>query len=1377
MAIIALVSVTYRGRINSSNAATPEIKNFLRIAYDQARQQPSSVNAAWTNAGTLVFGRYGHTATLLSSGKVLVVGGYGVAGFLASAELYDPTTNSWTIAGSLADPRANHTATLLPNGKVLIAGGDRGFSFPSVTAEVFDPATGRSTATGQVYSARSYHTATLLPNGKVLVAGGLVGFDVIPTVELYDYLTNSWTNGPSLNEARRAHTATLLQNGKVLVAGGVKGEPTALAGAELYNPATNTWTGGGTLTTARYYHAATLLPNGKVSILGGISGLASLAGVESYDPDTNAWSKSGSLNLECSPCLATTLQNGKVFVFGETFGGSMAEIYDPVTGLSTETVGPGVDRNQATITLLPDGRVLLTGGSNSNGSVDTAEHYDPGGLSASGPKIVFGSVRNGGNHDIYKMDLDGSNQTRLTTSSAYDDEPKWSPDGTRIVFISNRDGNFEIYSMNADGSNQTRLTNNPAADGFPAWSPNGNKIGFVSGDLKNPGTYEIYTMNADGSNRTRLTFDSVVDAVPAWSPDATKIVFMSGGASVFSPNSFEIVSINADGTNRVQLTNNSIADGQPQFSPDGTKILFASGDAMNPNGIEIYVMNANGSERTQLTNNSVTDGFPVWSPDGSRIVFARGDISSESSVDLFVMNADGSNQSPLTTNAALDWFADWQPGAAQGVGSIQFNASSYTANENGGSVSLTVTRGGDASGSASVDFATADGSAEQRNDYTIAFGTLNFAPGQSSRTFEVIIADDLLVEATETVNLTLSRPIGASLGSQATAVLSIADNDGSTATTNPIDDPPFFVRQHYSDFLSRQPDSSGFSFWTGQITQCGNNQVCQLNKRIDVSNAFFYELEFQQTGAFVYRLYRVAFGNNQPFPNPIPDPAHPGEEKKLIAYPAFVADRARVVGGANLAQSQLDLANSFARRAEFLTKYPANLTGPAFVDALLATIKNDLGTDLAGERAGLIDLFNLGGRGAVIYRLADDNVLTNPIDNHLLINAEYNRAFVATQYFGYLRRDPDVAGFLFWLGQLNSAPLRDLSRQHAMVCSFTTSAEYQQRFSPVVTRSNAQCPNLSPPPAPNPLIGFGSSSQGVPEIYTMNQDGSHRFQLTFDAPLLQFPGDFAWSPDGLRIAYELDRHGQDKIVLMNADGSGKRDLTSRTGYESNPVWSPDGLKIAFRGENGIYTARIYAAGALRLTTNRDSQPAWSPDGSRLAFTSEVANRGQIYVMNADGSGQTNLSNSATYDSGAKWSPSGLQLLFIRRAEEFGSGDLMVMKSNGSSQAKVTNVPGVMEAAWSPDGTKILFSSAQTGFAQIYTINADGTGLLRLTNSDGQDNSGEWSPDGKKIVFVSDRGHLGSGSNVYLMNSDGSNQSKLTMMSGSDAYPHWQPRLP
>ncbi|HXM33685.1 MAG TPA: CHRD domain-containing protein, partial [Pyrinomonadaceae bacterium] len=272
---------------------------------------------------------------------------------------------------------------------------------------------------------------------------------------------------------------------------------------------------------------------------------------------------------------------------------------------------------------------------------------------------------------------------------------------------------------------------------------------------------------------------------------------------------------------------------------------------------------------------------------------------------------------------------------------------------------------------------------------------------------------------------------------------------------NPTLEENFFVRQQYLDFLSRDGDPSGFNFWVGTITPCQADAQCFHDRSIAASDAFFFEPEFQQTAGFVFRVYRAAFGNSQPFPNP--DTSNPNEANKLVDYGTFVADRARVVGGANLAAAQQAFANLFVSRPAFTTKYAAATTGPQFVDAILATIQSADGVDLTAQRQALIDQYNLGGRGMVLYRLADDNPL-NPINNQGFINAEYNRQFALTLYFGYLRRNPDIGGFLFWQTQINLAAVRDVPKQNALVCSFITAAEYQLRFGPDAPRTNSECP-------------------------------------------------------------------------------------------------------------------------------------------------------------------------------------------------------------------------------------------------------------------------------------------------------------------------------
>jgi hypothetical protein len=268
--------------------------------------------------------------------------------------------------------------------------------------------------------------------------------------------------------------------------------------------------------------------------------------------------------------------------------------------------------------------------------------------SADASKIVFTSTRDG-NYEIYVMNADGSEQTRLTRNPADDGFAAWSPDGKRMAFRSNRDGNYEIYVMNADGSDQARLTRNPAEDGSAAWSPDGKKIAFQS---NRDGNYDIYVMNADGSDQTRLTRNQTVDALAAWSPDGTKIAFASNRDG---PKG-ELYVMNADGSDQTRLTRNQAIDALPAWSPDGAKIVFGSNRDGN---YEIYVMNADGSGQTRLTRNAAADNGATWSPDGKKIRF---DSDRDGNLEVYVMNTDGSNETNLTQNSnGEDFDADSRP--------------------------------------------------------------------------------------------------------------------------------------------------------------------------------------------------------------------------------------------------------------------------------------------------------------------------------------------------------------------------------------------------------------------------------------------------------------------------------------------------------------------------------------------------------------------------------------------------------------------------------------------------------------------------------------------------------------------------------------------
>ena len=369
---------------------------------------------SYTAIGSLATRRAFHTATLLPSGKVLVVGGTSDgSGALASAEVYDPATGLWSGTGSLNAARHSHAAVLLPNGKVLVVGGTITGASALASAEIYDPATGSWSTTGSLAGARYHHTLTLLSSGKLLVAGGTTdGTGGLATAEIYDPATGTWANAGTLNVARYSQTATLLPSGKVLVAGG-NGTSSALASTELYDPATGTWANTGPLNVAVSSHSATLLTNGKVLVAGGIQG-GPLVVVELYDPATGTWSNVPGLNSARASHTATLLPNGKVLVAGGTGAGpNTTELYDPTTGLWANSTSLTTGRYLHTATLLHSGKVLLAGGFNGSylasaeiyeqaasawsgtGSLAAGRYYHRATLLPNGKVLVAGGTTNG----------------------------------------------------------------------------------------------------------------------------------------------------------------------------------------------------------------------------------------------------------------------------------------------------------------------------------------------------------------------------------------------------------------------------------------------------------------------------------------------------------------------------------------------------------------------------------------------------------------------------------------------------------------------------------------------------------------------------------------------------------------------------------------------------------------------------------------------------------------------------------------------------------------------------------------------------------------------------------------------------------------------
>jgi len=354
---------------------------------------PLTVTAGFDSTGSLLIGRYYHTATLLNNGLVLVAGGLNHSGFLGSAELYDPTAGTFSSTGSLSTPRYLHTATLLSNGMVLIAGGACSGSAPacvggsSDSAELYDPATGAFSPLANLMATPRYsHTATLLPSGQVLIAGGANSGGSLSSAELYNPAAGTFTATGSLANSRELHTATLLNNGSVLIAGGSSnGSPSgALNSAELYNPATANFTATGNLTTYRYAHTATLLDSGLVLLAGGAGTSGRLSSAELYDPDTDTFSATGNLTTQRIYHTATLLNNGMVLVAAgiDSTGNpsNSAELYDSDTATFAATINLPGAREHFTATRLNNGMVLIVGGTSngsSSGALNSADLYEP----------------------------------------------------------------------------------------------------------------------------------------------------------------------------------------------------------------------------------------------------------------------------------------------------------------------------------------------------------------------------------------------------------------------------------------------------------------------------------------------------------------------------------------------------------------------------------------------------------------------------------------------------------------------------------------------------------------------------------------------------------------------------------------------------------------------------------------------------------------------------------------------------------------------------------------------------------------------------------------------------------------------------------------
>ncbi len=579
----------------------------------------------------------------------------------------------------------------------------------------------------------------------------------------------------------------------------------------------------------------------------------------------------------------------------------------------------------------------------------------------------------------------------------------------------------------------------------------------------NPLTYTVTSGPSHGTLTGTLSSRTYTPAAHYSGPDSFtfKVTDSAGADSAPATVSITVTPVNDAPVNTVP---------GPQATDQNATLVFS---AANSNAVSVSDVDA-GTDPLRVTltasNGTLTlggtTGLTFTAGDGTddvTMTFAstQNNLNAALGGLAFKPNAGYSGAASLQINTSDQGF-NGAGGARSDTdfvsitvrpGSIEFTQSSYSVNEGAGALAVTVRRTGDTSQSASVAYATEDGSnpgvsvpcsatsgaALDRCDFTRALGRLAFAPGETEKVVTVLVGDDSYVEGPETALIRLSSVSGSNvvLGTRTVATLEIAD-DPQESSANPIDETGRFVRQHYADFLNREPDAAGLAFWTNEIEGCGADAQCREVKRINVSAAFFLSIEFQQTGYLVYRLDKVAFGNLTGRPVP-------------LTLTEFLSDTQGIgqglVVGADGWEQKLEankraFADAFVLRTRFLSRYPTSTTPEQYIDSLNANAGGVLAQE---ERDALVlDLMNGAKTRAQVLRAVAEHAA--------VVRRESNQAFVLMQYFGYLRRNPDdapeqnrdFAGYNFWLSKLNE--FNGDFIQAEMVKAFLSAEEYRRRF-------------------------------------------------------------------------------------------------------------------------------------------------------------------------------------------------------------------------------------------------------------------------------------------------------------------------------------------
>ena len=816
------------------------------------------------------------------------------------------------------------------------------------------------------------------------------------------------------------------------------------------------------------------------------------------------------------------------------------------------------------------------------------------------------------------------------------------------------------------------------------------------------GDWDIFVMDSDGNNVKRLTNHSATDQSAAWSPDGTKIAFQSNRG-----DNWDIYIMDSDGANVTRLTDHVAQDGFPSWSPDGAKIAFNSD---RDGDWDIFVMDTDGNGVTRLTDHRARDFNPKWSPDGTKIAFTS---ERDGNTNIFVMGSDGANVTRLTDHIAGDSDPAWSPdGTRIAFASDRFgDYDIYAMDSDGANVTrLTDRIVDDVNPTWSQDGTTIVLASNAGGDFGLHVAnvqSLGVGPAQSTTT---------LVQTPSPTPTFTPTP-----------------TETPTQTPTPTPTPaPFNVTQitQMRGAASPQwsPDGSKIAFYntSGIYTvNADGSQVSQITLGAPSS-----DLRWSPDGS------RIAFTSTSDGNDEVYVVNSDGSRLNQITHHNCVWGAGEVEWSPN---GQW-IAYRFLRRWNHECDENWKLDS-----ALISSIRSD--GSLVQERTG---------------RIGASNPAWSPDGSRIAFNTDSGVYTVHAD-----------GGGIYQISQAGRVPL----------------------WSPDGSR-----------------IAFNADNG----VYTVNADGS---QLTQVSP--EETRFLSWSPDGSRIAFL----GEDRnIYVVNADGARLTQIT-HNGNSWYPDWSPDGTRIAFtcgRGDGSwhVCVVDVESLGvgpSARLPTptpsptpsptptpapthpptpstptppavlsptptvastpsptfnvtqltHRDGyDTVWSLDGTKIAFSSLQNQNTDIYIMDADGSNVTRITELAGIDYHAAWSPDGTNIAFAN------GGVIYLVNADGTNVSAIARTDQNESPTWSPNGTKIAFASDRDGDWDIFVMDTDGANVTRLTDTSANDKSPAWAPDGTKIVFKSAGGDGDYG--IYVMDSDGANITRISDSITDWASPSWAP---